>query len=378
MPGKRRGSGEGAIYRRKDGRWVASVDLGSIGGKRRRKVIYGKTRRHVAEQLKGLHRQQQEGMLRGANKTTVGGYLLEWLETAHMQRRESTVEHYRHIVTAHIIPHVGHIRLDRLTADDVNALAATITAKGHAPTARQARQILNRAFKDAIRRRRLLINPVAGTDPPTHTAKPPQTLNDDEAHALLIASDGERFGIALALGLLLGLRRGEISGLQWDDVDWQARTVRIERTAKRVGGRKVTPPPKTKSSIRTLPLIAGLEDALRSHQAAQAEEFALKGIVNQDNRIVASQTGTTYDTANYLRAFRQIVRKAGLPQTLRPHDLRHSTASLLIGHGVDPRTAASIMGHASTATTMDIYTRGQQTDRRGALEALEKQLRKDK
>ena len=91
---------------------------------------------------------------------------------------------------------------------------------------------------------------------------------------------------------------------------------------------------------------------------------------------MASQAATQYDTANYLRAFRDVLTKAKLPaKEIRPHDLRHSTASLLIGFGVDPRTVSNILGHATTAMTMDIYTRGQQTNGRAALEELEQRLR---
>lgn len=380
MSANRRGSGEGSIYRRaSDKRWVTTVELGYVGGKRMRKVLYGRTRKEVTEKLKQLHRAQHEGVLRATDKTTVKTYLLDWLDLAHVRRLGSTVAHYRYLIETYIIVRIGHIRLEKLASDDIAALVAAIVAEGHVETARQCRQILNRACKDAVKRRPplLAINPVAGTDPPvaTEPGRQPRALNDTEARLLLLIAASERFGIAILLGLLLGLRRGEICGLKWSDVDWEAKTIAIQRTAKRVGKERTTNPPKNKKP-RVLPLIDAVIAALRSHQAAQAEEFALKGLENAGNLIVASQSATQYDTANYLRAFRAILTKAGLPaKDIRPHDLRHSTASLLIGFGVDPRTVSNILGHATTALTMDIYTRGQQTDRRGALEELAQRLR---
>jgi integrase len=371
----RRGSGEGSIYKRSDGRWAAAVSLGYIGGKRRRRVIYGRTRKDVAEKLKALHGQQNAGTLRGADKTTLGAYLLGWLSSAGITRRASTIENYRNLIETHIIPQIGHIRLDRVTADDISSLIDALVKEGLAPTAKLARQVLNRAFKDAIRTRKLIYNPVAGTDTPKYQPRKPQALNDEEARRLLATCEGDRFGIAVHLGLLLALRRGEITALRWSDVDWEKKTISIQRTARRSGRTRSTNPPKTKASLRLLPLIAGLEETLRSHQVVQDEELALRGIVNQDNLILVSQAGTMYDTSNYLLAFRRILKRAGLNETMRPHDLRHSTASLLIGHGVDPRTAASILGHAGTATTMEIYTRGQRIDQKTALEGLDQLLK---
>lgn len=380
MP-KRRGSGEGSIYRRSDGRWVASVDMGWLGGKRRRRVVYGKTRKEVGEKLKDLHAQQQEGTLQDTGKLNVGGYLLDWLEFAKTKRRPTTIEVYTRIVTTHIIPRIGHIRLDRLTEEDIDAMVAAIVAEGHTPTAKQARIILSRAFKDGIRRKKIRRNPVAGTDIPAHEPREAYELSDEEARRLWAACEGERFGIAIQLGLGLGMRRGEITGLKWTDIDQEQQTLTIQRTARRVGRVRGSGPPKNKNAARTLPLIAGLAALLKAHRAAQEEEMELKGIHNHDNLVVVSQAGTMYDTANYLKAFRRILKKAGLPVTIRPHDLRHSTAVILIMHDTDPRTVANILGHASAKFTLDIYARAQRrlTERRDALSGLDDVLRdKDK
>lgn len=381
MPGKRRGTGEGAIYRRQsDGRWVTSVELGHSGGRRRRKVLYGKTRREVAEKLKALHSDQEAGLLRAVDKTTLGAYLLDWLETsAELTLNESTVEKHRHLITKHIIPAIGQLRRDRVDADDINVFLRDMVRAGLAPSAKIARQVLHTAYAELVRQGKLKVNPVALTDPPKYDPRMPRSLNEDEAIHLLVICEGARFGIAIKLGLLLGLRRGEICGARWSDIDWVNKTITIRRTAKRVNGQRKTNAPKSKSGTRILPLVAGLDKDLAAHHTAQAEEFALKGLTNTDDLIVASQAATQYDTANYLKAFRKLVAKAGLPaKEIRPHDLRHSTAILLITHGVDPRTAAQILGHASAQLTMEIYTRSQQGDKAAAITGLGERLRKDK
>lgn len=378
MPGKRRGHGEGAIYQRaSDRRWTTAVELGHIGGKRRRKVLYGKTRKEVAEKLKALHAEQEAGTLRAVDKTTLGAYLLDWLETAGLTRLENTVDNQRRVIVKHIIPAIGHLRRDQVTADDINMLLAGIVKTGKVATAHLARQVLHTAYRDAVKHGKVKANPVAATDPPKYEPKMPRSLSDDEAQHLLDICEGERFGIAIKLGLLLGLRRGEISGLRWSDIDWVAKTISVERTAKRSGKRRYTGTTKTPSGTRILPLVAGLDEDLAAHRIVQAEEFALKGLDNTNDLIVASQAATPYDTSNYLDAFRALLNKAGLPaKAIRPHDLRHSTAILLISRGVDPRTAAQILGHASAQITLDIYTRSQQGDKSAALEKLGQHLRK--
>jgi integrase len=376
MPRKRRGSGEGSIYQRaSDGRWVTSVELGHIGGKRRRRTIYGKTRKEVAEKLKALHADQEAGTLRATDKTTLGAFLLDWIETAHLTRRASTVEGNRRVILKHIIPAIGHLRRDRVTADDINALMAMLVKAGKAATAKLARQVLHIAYAEAIKQGKVRVNPVDATSAPRYEVRMPLSLNERESRHLLEVCAGERFGIAVKLGQLLGLRRGEISGARWSDIDWSAKTITIQRTAVRHGKKRHTNAPKTKAGGRILPLVAGLDEDLAAHRIAQAEEFRLKGIENTDDLIVASQHATQYDTANYLRAFRQILAKAGLPLEVRPHDLRHTTAILLVQRGVDPRTVAQILGHTGTSITMDIYTRSQQGDKVAAIEGLGQQIR---
>lgn len=380
MP-NRRGHGEGAIYPiRRDGkiiRWASSVELGHVGGKRRRRVVYARTRKEVSEKLKALHNQQHEGTLQAVSKLTVGAYLIGWLDS-NTKRQPTTIETYRRIINTHVIPRIGGIRLDRLTSDDVAAMIVAIVKEGHASTASQARRILKRAFKDAVKGGKLRINVVDATDDPRVDVKPAYVLSEDEARKLVAACEGERFGVAVLLGLLLGYRQGEIKGSRWSDIDWEQGTIQIARSGRRVDGARSMGPTKSKSGVRGLPLVAGLKEILRQHQIAQAEEFRLKGLVNTDDLIVASQAATMYDTPNYLIAFRRIVVKAGLPITMRPHDLRHSTATILIMRGVDPKTAAAILGHANSKITMDIYAKATLAQQRKAAETMDRAMKPKK
>lgn len=377
MPRKRRGSGEGSIYQRaSDGRWVTSVELGHIGGKRRRRAVYGRTRKEVAEKLKVLHSEQEAGTLRAVEKTTLGAFLLDWIETAHLARRASTVAGQRRVITKHIIPAIGHLRRDRVSPDDINALMAVLVKQDKAATAKLARQVLHTAYAEALKQGKVRVNPVDATSIPKYEVRMPHSLTEAESQRLLAVLEGERFGIAVKLGQLLGLRRGEICGARWSDIDWEAKTISIQRTAARNGKTRYTNAPKSKAGVRVLPLVAGLDTDLAAHRITQAEEFRLRGLTNAGDLIVASQAATQYDTANYLVAFRRLLAKADLPLDIRPHDLRHTTAILLIQRGVDPRTVAQILGHASTRITMDIYTRSQQSDKAAAIEGLGQRIGK--
>jgi hypothetical protein len=193
--GKRRGHGEGAIYQREsDGLWCTSVDLGIINGKRRRKVIYGKTRKEVAEKLKAMHRDQAAGMTLNPEQQTVKEFLDIWLEqSVKRQNRPRTYDKYKADVNHHIIPAIGKVLLTKLTPDHVQAMLNGLAEQGRSPlTISNVRAALRNALNQALRRGYVVRNVATLVDAPrtsTFTITPLDLL---QARKILDAVAGHR------------------------------------------------------------------------------------------------------------------------------------------------------------------------------------------
>lgn len=372
--GKRRGHGEGAIYQREsDGLWCTSVDLGVINGKRKRKVIYGKTRKEVAEKLKALHRDQLLGVKLSAEQLSTGVFLDRWLEqVVSVRNRPRTHISYSDTVRLYIKPHLATIPLLKLTPEHVQAMLNALSAQGLAPrTVAYTRAVLRKALNQAMRWGHVHRNVATLVDVPAarrHTIAP---LTLEQARALLKAVQGHRLEALYRLTLSLGLRRGEALGLRWQDVDLEGKTLRIVMALQRIKGKLVLDAPKTRSSARQLPLPDVLVITMRAHHAAQEEERAAAGEEWQEQGLVfPTGTGTPTEPRNLVRHFKDALRAAELPDTTRFHDLRHSCATFLIAQGVHPRVVMEILGHSQIGITMDTYAHVLPESQRQAVDGI--------
>ena len=176
-----------------------------------------------------------------------------------------------------------------------------------------------------------------------------EPLSVQQAHALLDAVRGDPLEALYHIALSLGLRRGEILGLRPEDIRLEQRELRITGTIQRIRGKLVRTTPKTKTSIRTLYLPDTVYQRLRDHLEQQ------QAVYPNAQYVFVSGRGTAIDPRNLLRRFKRALKHAGLPETIRFHDLRHSCATFLIAQGEHPRVIMAILGHAQISTTMDIY-----------------------
>jgi len=345
---RRRGHGEGAIYQRADGLWCASVDLGIVNGKRRRKVVYGKTRKEVADKLKALHHDQADGINTAPDQQTVAQFLDRWLRDVVARRNKPrTHESYSEMVRLHIVPYIGHQRLQKLLPEHVLALMNALSEKGLSPrTVQYARTILVQALNQAVKWGHVPRNVATLVDAPRVEQHKIEPLTLQQTQALLLAVKGRRLEALYRIALSLGLRRGEVLALWWENIDFEARTLRVEATLQRVRGELVRSMPKTRSGKRLLPLPATLVKALQAHRDKQQGDSPY---------VFTSTHGTPIEPRNLIREFKAILKQAGLPETTRFHDLRHSCATFLIAQGVHPRVIMEILGHAQISTTMNIY-----------------------
>lgn len=399
----RRGRGEGGITKRSDGRWMAQADLGWRDGKRRRKTIYGRTKREVQDKLRETLQRFEDGLPPLPEKETVRGYLGRWLQAKRGQLRPRTYTSYEQVVRLHLLPGLGHVRLAKLSPQDVAAWFRVHADEGAGPRSIQyARTVLRAALNQALRWELVSRNAAALTDPPRHRPRQIQPLTPEQAKTLLRAVIGHRLEALITVALGLGLRRGEALALHWDAVDLEAGVLSVRHTLDWKGGDPVArrslaaecdrllarldattddatrrrleatlvetrqrlkavrgtvqfSEPKTVRSRRTITLPDVVATALRKHRTRQLEERLTAGSRWRESGLVfTTPTGTPIGNHSLHSTFKTILRAAGLPN-IRYHDLRHTAATLLLAQGVDPRTIMETLGHSQIGLTLNTY-----------------------
>lgn len=273
----RRSNGEGSIYRRADGRYCAAIVADDPAtGRRKRTVLYGKTRRDVLVKLKAAtERAASGGPVRDA-KATVAAWVAHWCSTTleASDRKQTTKTLYRYAAKHPQAAPFGDIALDKLRPTDVEALVLTLgRERGLADsTVRTVYCVLRAVLDGAVRDGLLARNPAVLVARPGVARKEARSLSPAEVARLLDAARSSRFHPAFVLIAATGLRRGEALALTWDDVDLDSAVVKVRRTLGRIGGQLVVTEPKTAKSRRALPLSPGVVALLRAHRKVQAAE----------------------------------------------------------------------------------------------------------
>lgn len=361
----KRGNGDGSIYHRtSDDKWVGSITLES--GKR--KVFYGKTKKEVQEKMKVALYEQQKGMLPATTaKLTVEQFLKNWLETTQKQSvRPRTYERYEEVVRLHIIPTIGRHQLQKLTTYHVESFYAKKLNEGLSPrTVNTFHNVLHKAL-DKARKSRLIVENVCDlVDPPRVEDVEITPLALHQVKQLLYIAKGHRIEALLTLAMATGMRRGELLGLKWQDIDFKKSKLQVRRIMSRVPTKLksaekkgyVEAPTKTKQSRRGIIIIPLALEALKQHQGRQqaAKEKAGDRWV-ESGLVFCTSIGTPLNPDRDVRLpFKQLLNKAKLPD-IRFHDLRHSAATLLLGMGIHPKIVQEILGHSSIAMTMNVYS----------------------
>src|SRR5918995_1243098 len=357
---KKRGNNEGSISRRRDGRWEARYTVHTAEG-RRRPVLYGKTRAEVSAKLTKAMADRDGGVVFDAGGATVGAYLDRWLsDSVRGTVRESTYSRDKYLVTNHIKPALGRLKLTNLNALHLQGFYRDRLDSGlSGSTVQKMHHVLHKALAQAFKWNLIPRSPADSVKAPTPTPKEMQPLSASEARKLLEAAQGDKLEALYVLAVHTGMRRGELLGLKWPDVDWENATVRVRRTLTRTdnGRRFDLGEPKTKKSRRTVRLTLRAVEALRSHRARQAEEKLGAGAFYHDQDLVfAGEGGGLINPSNLRqRSFKPLLKRAVLPQ-ITFNDLRHTCASLLFQRNVHPKLVQELLGHASIAITLDTYS----------------------
>jgi integrase len=378
MP-RKRGHGEGTIFERPDGRWVASVSLGYVDGKRKRKTIYGKTRKEVAGELTKILREQQLGGPQGS-KQTLAEWLTYWVEhVVKVTRRNTTYSLYASHIRRHLIPALGSRPLDKLTAQEIQSWVGKEVNNGMAPgTIRVMLIVLRAALSVAVRQQVLSRNVASFVTPPRVPPTEVSILTPTQAKALLQAAQGERLEAMYCVALAIGLRLGEILGLRWENIDLEAGSLKVTNALQKSTFGLALGEPKTRTSYRTITLPSILIAALRSHRIRQHQERLIAGAEWHHNDLVfPRRDGRPLDASVVWRNFQALLERTGLPP-MRFHDLRHSCVSLLAAQGLSQRQAMDLLGHATMTMTTLTYTHVYEERRRDAADIMDRLLDDEK
>jgi integrase len=351
----RRGHGEGSIYQRKDGRWTAAITLEN----RKRKTFYGKSRKEVQEQLKRALHEQQQGTLATGPHQTVKAFLLNWMEDVHKQNiRLGSQRTYMSLLKNHILPEIGHIPLQKLTAQQVQALCTRKLKSGLSVSMISGiHALLHKALDQAVKWRLISNNVCDAVSVPTEPPHENHPLTPEQAKKLLEAAKNHRLEALLTVALATGMRKGELLSLQWADVDFEDMSLQVKRTfLGKYKGENKENEPKSASGRRSIPLAQFAVDVLKQHRIRQLEERLQIGDAWIDRDLVfCKHNGDFFALTTFRTWFKALLKEAGLPD-IRFHDLRHSAATILLSMGVDMKVIQQILGHSNYAITANIYS----------------------
>jgi integrase len=364
----RRGNNEGSIYKRSDGRWVATVSVGYdfATGKPIRKYLYGKTRKEIKDKMLKALTETKDNNIVIPEKITLGEWLNRWMVSYKKNTlKSSTYESYEMFIKNHINPIIGNIPLTKLQAIVLQKFYNDKLTSGRndkkgglsTRTVRYLHSIIRQALGQAIKEGFLQNNPADATSPPVVKNKQMRPLTEEDLLVFLEATKDDRLFAAYLLSVTTGLRRGELLGLCWDCVDFDQELIVVQRQLLRLkSGLILDESTKSKSGKRSVTLTDDAIGELRNHRKRQIEERLLLGEVYQDNNLVfCREDGSFLGPVEFSKCFQRHLVKAGLPK-VRLHDLRHTHATLLLKRGVPAKMVQERLGHSSITMTLDLYS----------------------
>jgi integrase len=309
MARKRRGRGEGSVFEREDGLWVGSISLGyTESGKRKRRTVYGATKKEVLDELDRFRSEARVGNLPDAGGLTVGHLFDRWLESSKATTETRTHEERERLVKNHLRPRMGALKLAKVNALHVESLYADMARDGvGATTIRHAANVLGVAFSHACGLKLIPFNPVAAIKKPKAPKRQMLFLTADQVKVLLEAAKGRPCYPLVVLALATGCRQGELLALTWEDIDLAKATLTVRCSLAQTDGGFQVKEPKTAASRRTITLPSLAVSVLTEHKAV-----ALKaGLLNAP--IFCTRDGNWLLKRNVLRALRAVIRRANTP-----------------------------------------------------------------
>ena len=364
----KRGNGEGSIRQRKDGRWEGKVTVGIDykTGKPIRKSFACKTRKEVQEKVDKIKVEKAIGTFVISSKITLGEWLDQWLNVYPKYTvRIGTWESYETYIRVHIKPTLGCIPLQELRPLHLQELYNKKLVSGRVKTGGKLSPktvgyihvVLHMALEQAVIEKLVSNNVAKLVKRPKQTKHEITPLTIEEIKIFLAATKSHRFHVPFLVECHTGLRRGELLGLRWKDIDFGNKTLSVNQSLIRTRQQGlIMSEPKTAKSKRTIPIAEEVIDMLKQHKAKQNQNKLIAGSAYNDTGLVfSSELGNPIDPRNFTEQFERMLEQAGL-RRVRFHDMRHSHATMLLMQNVQPKIIQERLGHSTIAMTMDTYS----------------------
>ncbi|WJY31320.1 site-specific integrase [Streptomyces sp. P9-2B-1] len=376
MARKRNPNGAGSIWQRKDGRYEARVYVPQPDGTRKRKTVYGSTWDECDTKRQELVLRDRQGVPTPTRSARLSEWLPYWLEEfVRDDRKKTTYAKYETHVRRYLIPHIGSKRLETLGAADVRRMLTAVTAQASAATAKESHRVLRSALTAACREELISRNVVKLVPAPRVQSRELKPWDLEETTTFLEAARKDPLYAAFVLAVALGLRRGEVLGLRWSDIDLERRTLTVRNQIQRVQKELYADSTKNRRT-RAIPVPLMCVAPLRWQRLRQAKQRHDAGQAwHNSDYVFTTRTGRTIEPRNLSRSFERITEDAGL-RRIRLHDARHGCATLLFAAGVPARVVMEILGHSQIAVTMNIYTHVSDDNRREAMGHMDRLLRR--
>jgi integrase len=345
---RRRSKGEGSLTRCKDGRWMGRYWVTKGDGTKKRQSIILKDRTAVLEKMRAEMTMADKGAPVLRDRRTTGEYLEYWLKfIAPNQIRPTTLELHTFITRKYLIPQLGKIPLTQLKPDHVRMMLNSMQFKGKGDrNLQRTRNTLSAALREALKSEYVTRNVARLVDPPKYRPPGKRTWTKEQVAQFLEYSQPHKYYPLFLLLLHYGLRRGEALGLRWQDIDFENQIIKIRQTLYEINHKPCFGLPKTQTSIRDLPMLPLVKQALLKHRGEQ-ESYA-------DDLVFHSEKRNPVNPRSLLTTFKSLAEKAGLPP-LSLHEARHTAATLLARAWPNPKDVQIILGHSSITTTLGIY-----------------------
>ena len=369
---KRRPQGDGTIRKRSDGRWEARIIIGHKNdGSPMYKSAFAKTQKSALKQLHQLLDLYRDVDLTEECRMTLGEWMDKWMdEYMIFTIKENTIKGYRSQIDHQIKPFIGHKQLASLTTADIQKFYNKIKKEGRVhphpihghvlsdSMVRKIHMMLHEAMEVAVRERYIVRNPTDNTTIPKKTTTEKQVLDDSQLNRFLEAIQGEPYWHDFFyVEVMTGLRRGEICGIKWSDIDFNEGTLCIKRSVStKEGGGVSIGETKTDAGVRTIIMPPSVATLLWKKRSDAINEWVFPHYTNPSDPLHPSSA---------YKKLKTILKRLELP-LLRFHDLRHTFATQATDGGVDPKTLAGILGHTDASFTLDTYTHVTSDMQRGA------------
>ena len=361
-----RANGEGTIYQRSDGKWCGQVTVGfnPKTGKQKRKSFYGDTKKEVTRKMTEFKHKMNIGEYIEPSNMKLSEWLERWLEGRKSTLAYNTFKSYKSKIKKHLNPVLGDISLKDLKARHIQEMLnhklehGKLNGKGGlAPVSvNLLYRILHAALEQAVKENLLPSNPCKAVETPKERNREMETWNSQQVNKFLEAAEESKHHALFYIALNTGMRRGELIGLTWEDIDLDKQKIEVKRQMVRTDNGLEFKEVKSEASKRTIPLTDNVVKFLKSHKIKQGEKKLSAGAAYNDRDLVfCNKAGHAIDSTNLNREFKRVIERAKVPD-IRFHDLRHTFATLFIENGGAIKTLQQILGHTSVTITMDTYS----------------------